>query len=443
MEYKAPIHSAPLRTTDECRRLLKDKLFVQLLINHPFFCTLLMKQELVETDANGRSPFASEPIPGMAVDGVYFFYNPHGWLRHLTNDVLLTMGVHEANHLALKHPLRGMTRNMEDCFAEACEHENNCYIKQIPMPLWEGAVCDAQFENMFAEEIDDILRKRPKMPGGGKKQGKGQGQGQGKGQGQQQPGDDGEGEGEGEGNGDGDGGGPPSLEQLVKFIRPTSPSNPGQPPTQEELNEMQQKLTSQVVQAAIGAKARGHLPAGYERLISEMLEHKVPWTEKLQDFADRVFRTDVAWRRPSTKLLAHDIFLPGPELDGIGELIIAIDTSGSMSDEMLKQAGGEADEVVTRCKPKRVLALYCDARVDRVQEYHSGDEFEFQPTGGGGTSARPVWKYIKDNCEDPQAVIYFTDMYMDWGDEPPFPVLWVNVADNDIKAPFGESIKAV
>ena len=52
----------------------------------------------------------------------------------------------------------------------------------------------------------------------------------------------------------------------------------------------------------------------------------------------------------------------------------------------------------------------------------------------------PAFDYIKEHCPNVRAAVYLTDLESsDFGDEPPFPVLWVTTCAEE--APFGEIIK--
>ena len=57
--------------------------------------------------------------------------------------------------------------------------------------------------------------------------------------------------------------------------------------------------------------------------------------------------------------------------------------------------------------------------------------------GRGGTDFAPVWKYIEEKGLMPKACIYLTDLYpCDWGEKPPYPVLWISTTSvTDV--PFG------
>ena len=84
--------------------------------------------------------------------------------------------------------------------------------------------------------------------------------------------------------------------------------------------------------------------------------------------------------------------------------------------------------------------LYIDAAVAGVDTFEAGEEIVARPRGGGGTDFCPAFKWTEENGIEPQALVYFTDMYGSFPDNaPPYPVIWVSTSDES-KAPFGEVI---
>jgi predicted metal-dependent peptidase len=97
----------------------------------------------------------------------------------------------------------------------------------------------------------------------------------------------------------------------------------------------------------------------------------------------------------------------------------------------------------------RITVVYCDAAVQRVDSYLPGDLIEFDPVGRGGTKFAPAFEWLKENEPDISVAVYVTDLDVysgDFGDEPPFPVLWAvhgdprEAAERMAAVPFGESL---
>ena len=65
------------------------------------------------------------------------------------------------------------------------------------------------------------------------------------------------------------------------------------------------------------------------------------------------------------------------------------------------------------------------------------------PVGGGGTDFRPVFEWVERQGVAPCCLVYLTDLLCNrFPDQTPdYPVLWVQTADYNVTAPFGEIVK--
>ena len=61
--------------------------------------------------------------------------------------------------------------------------------------------------------------------------------------------------------------------------------------------------------------------------------------------------------------------------------------------------------------------------------------------GGGGTRFQPAFDAIAETGEDPELVIYFTDLESaDTPREPAYPVLWLTDLSTTAHAPWGRTV---
>jgi len=133
--------------------------------------------------------------------------------------------------------------------------------------------------------------------------------------------------------------------------------------------------------------------------------------------------------------------LPGPERD-LDPVVVAMDTSGSMSQAEMERSLGETAGVLSLYRrPIRVLC--CDAKVHLDTDVRNVTEL--RPRGGGGSDTRPVFAQVEDEPGTwgrPALLIYFTDLFVHFPkDPPPYPVIWVNTAPGQGQdVPFGRVI---
>lgn len=419
-----------LRTPTETITMVTKKAMVHMLLGQPFFSSMVMPMELIETDQNGYLPGSSEYIPVMATDSKRLIFNPYHHLRNMTLEEIVGVMVHEAAHVALAHHLRMESRDPMR-WNIAADYEINNYLTRSGFVLPAGVLIDHKWDNVPAEVIYKQLPNSPQNSSKQQQQGGGQ-------SGQGQPG-----QGQGQAGQQGGGNGQVPAQDFGKVLRPENPASPCTAPTQEQIEAMKADLAGRLIQAEQAAKRRGNMPGCFSELIHDFIQPKMDWKEILAAFAARVFQTGFTWRRTSTKLLSQGILMPAPEMDGIGALVIAIDTSGSIGKDELRMFAGEVQEIVEKHKPVATYVIYCDAKVQRVDEYKPGDTFEFAVTGRGGTRFEPVFEYVEQEGLDVEAIIYFTDMYGSFPTRhPAAPTLWISTSGTKFEVPFGDVIAA-
>jgi predicted metal-dependent peptidase len=194
-----------------------------------------------------------------------------------------------------------------------------------------------------------------------------------------------------------------------------------------------------VAQAAQAAKMMGKMSAGLERLVGEVLEPKVDWRDVLRKFVEKCRNDQRSFARPNRRFIGQGLYLPSISGEALGELVFAIDTSGSIGQEELNQFAAEIRTVKEEGNPSAIHVVYFDSEVCHYDRFGRDDELQFAPHGGGGTAFSPVFNYLNEHDIEPVACIFLTDLYCDdFGDAPQYPVLWVSTHENE--APFGEVV---
>ena len=186
------------------------------------------------------------------------------------------------------------------------------------------------------------------------------------------------------------------------------------------------------------------MPGGLDRVVGKILEPLTNWKEVLRRFVDQAMKGDYSWLRPNRRYLQSGFYLPSLHSEEIGHIVIAVDTSGSVDEEMLTQFASELTSIMEDYKTSCDI-LYCDTRIHKHQFVTSDDlPIKFEPCGYGGTDFRPPFKWVKDNQVTPVCLIYLTDMccHAFPSEEPSYPVLWAQYEDECFasKAPFGETV---
>ena len=275
----------------------------------------------------------------------------------------------------------------------------------------KGGLMDERFRGMHAGEVFKLLDEEDKG------------------------GDDGNGEGKGEAGEDGDTSG--GLDEHDWDGA-------------EELSEDEKKQLERELDEAIrqGALLAGKTGSGGLRDLEELLKAKIDWREQLREFVSEACagKDMSTWRRPNRRFIADNIYMPSSISETMGELVIACDTSGSIGQRELTQFLSECKVIFDSVRPARVRLLYWDTTVCADEKYEQ-DELErvltsTKPKGGGGTNINCVTKYMQDKSIKPEAVIVFTDGYLDngWGRWNGVPLLWCFMGNPQANPSYGKKL---
>ena len=337
-------------------------------------------------------------------------YYGRAFVDDLTDPEFRGLILHENYHKLLRHLITWawMFKENPKLANMACDYVINLIIylenRDGFAVLPKGALLDERFANMSAAQVYKILKQE-----------------------QEDNPDDGD-QGEGEGNGAG-------LDEHDW--------EGAQEMSADEQRELAQEIDQAIRQGALTA---GKVGSGGNRAIDQLLQPEVNWREVLREFITETCRgsDDSTWRQPSRRHLAMGILRPSGITERVGELVIAIDTSGSIGQHELTKCLSEIKGVCDTVKPESVRILYWDTKVcaDEVYGDVVGAKASLEqltqttkPAGGGGTMVQCVPDYIQQNNINAQAIIVLTDGYLggDWGAWT-MPLLW-GILDNKSARP--------
>jgi len=204
------------------------------------------------------------------------------------------------------------------------------------------------------------------------------------------------------------------------------------------------EIQVQVIQAAQIAAKAGQDACGFERLVEEAKNPREDWVEVLRRFIHQNVETpaDPTWSRLNRRSFALGNMMPGRKREGLGELLVVIDTSGSMDDLLVGKSIAELRVILEDTDYETITVMACDEFVRWHATFAKGEEPIFRTPGGGGTAFAPVWREAEALGLTPKACVYFTDMdCFDWGKEPDYPVLWAKWGSYPARQPFGEVVE--
>lgn len=358
-----------------------DKVRAKLLLKQPFYGVLLSMADITATNE----------LPTLATDGVRIFYNP-GFVAKLTEQEANGVMMHEISHCIYLHctPKRRLNRDRQR-WNIACDYAINLEIDEMPpeYQLPKGVLLDRKYSNMNAEQIYDELPKDVSH-----------------------------------------------LETMDTHIEQMDGT--------EDWDDMEDKI----IAAYEGTKDfyeneknQGKLPSGIRRFIEKMRKARVRWERIFHRYVGQALaKDDFSYTRCNRRYMPQDIYLPDLRNHIIGNVVIGVDTSGSITKEILEQFSAELAKVSYLVD--EVTVMSCDARVQEVVKINKMQQFmdKLEFRGGGGTAFEPVFDKVKELNLAPELLIYLTDTYGSFPEkQPAYPVLWC-ITDENGRVPWGQAV---
>lgn len=162
----------------------------------------------------------------------------------------------------------------------------------------------------------------------------------------------------------------------------------------------------------------------------------VPWQRVLRRYVGREMRRRPVFGRPPRRYPHLVGIVPGKARQAATPKVMAvIDTSGSMTPEMLADISAELNVMA---KTYSVTIVECDAKIHAVYSYRPIENVR----GRGGTDLRPPFEpeFLKQH--KPDLVIYFTDGHGPAPDSPPpVPVVWCLTPGGSMPCTWGREIR--
>lgn len=207
----------------------------------------------------------------------------------------------------------------------------------------------------------------------------------------------------------------------------------------EKLKEEWENAIMQAAKATEGSEY-GYVPGSMERFFQKRTTTRVNWEQEMVDFVKSSVGYRQDWSRPSRRSSYSSVIYPTRRRTGLGCVVFARDTSGSIDDETL----GKYNTIIENCMADTGCTCYvidCDSSVAAEYDLEYGQPVPNQAKGGGGTDFRPVFNRVKSLAEerDIAGIVYLTDMYGTFPDKSDFPTLWVSISD--AVGPFGRTVR--
>lgn len=394
---------------------------IALLLKHPFFGNLATRLRIVNAD---------KWCPTAATDGRHFFYNVK-FIDSLTPRETEFLFGHEVLHNVFEHMMLRSEGRDPQVWNIACDYAVNQILVDHrigEMPKGKKGenkgFQDDKYKDWASEKIyDELMKQVKKHKVDLNKLGKlldehidwGKGEGEGEGENKNK-----------EGSGPGQGGKPVY--------------------TKEELKKIKDEIKEAMMSAAQSTGA-GNLPGSIQRMITDLTEPKLNWREIIQQQILSTMKSDYTFMKPSRRSWHMDAVLPGMINTDTIDICLAIDASGSISEEQCRDFLSEIRGIMDQYKDFRIHLWSFDTKVfnpviftpdnmDELTDYVIGS--------GGGTDFMCNWEYMKEEGIEPKKFIMFTDgwPFDSWGDKDYCDTIFLinNTYERNIQAPFGMTV---
>jgi len=362
----------------------------QLTSKHPYFGMLASRLKHEENSA----------IDYFASNGKRFIYNPT-YIETLDMDELFFILTNCVMHHILAHNQRKLNRKGV-LWQLATDYAINNMLAKNKLKIPKGANYNKEYKDMYSEEIYEILKVEFAEQNGTSSY------------------DD--------------------IKNLENFIKDKDGNssifkninNPDDEKTQEEW-DYAATLAKEVT------LKNSSTPLGLERFEKKIKANDIDWKFELYNAINRHMRNNYAFMPPNKKHIYRGVALPSLTSDTLS-LIVAIDTSGSIREDILGAFIGEFKSIMQNFPAVSIELLIADAKVHSHHTFMGGEEMDFPLKGGGGTDYRPTFEYIDANIPMSSMLLYFTDGEGIFPRIPPaYEVIWA-LSQNKNKIPFGRSL---
>ena len=217
-----------------------------------------------------------------------------------------------------------------------------------------------------------------------------------------------------------------------------------------KVNAQFKKIKDEIKEAMMSAAqstGAGNLPGSIQRMISDLTEPKLNWREIIQQQIMSTMKSDYTFIKPSRRSWHMDAILPGMINTDTIDICLAIDASGSISEQQCRDFLGEIQGIMEQYKDFKIHLWSFDTKVfnPKVFTPDNMDELSDYVIGaGGGTDFMCNWEFMKEEGIEPKKFIMFTDgwPFDSWGDKDYCDTIFLinNSYERNIQAPFGMTV---
>jgi predicted metal-dependent peptidase len=198
--------------------------------------------------------------------------------------------------------------------------------------------------------------------------------------------------------------------------------------TTDERQEQERQWIEAAVQAEKIASKVGQSSSNLKEMVRGLVSPSIPWDVALREYL-RPAAMDYDRKRYSRRWISSGRYEPKIRSEELEHVVIAMDTSGSVSTREYRAFLSEINSILSEQAPQHVTVIQCDSEIKSIQEFEQTElpidvNAELVRRGGGGTRFEPVFKRINET----DVLVFLTDMEpYEWPKTAPdYPVVWIS-----------------
>lgn len=324
-----------------------------------------------------------ETCPTAYTDGAKIGFNPEFFMS-LTAEERVFVLIHESMHVAYLHMdrLQGRDRRKWNI---AADHVINLQLLERGFQMPKIGLADPQYKDLSTEEVYKLLPDSKQQP------------------------------------------------MMADLADPAQSS--------EQLSQdVQDILVRAAIQSKMAGDKPGTIPGEIQIFLDNLLNPKLPWNRILQRHMQALAKNDYSFRRPNRRFFPKH-HLPSLHSEKLLNVAIAVDTSGSVSDEEFKQFVSEVSLILRTQRPDKITLVQFDTALKSVDEIRNVQELmQLKFTGRGGTRIGPVIEWA--NATKPHLLLIFSDGHFRFfgNEDTKTKIVWLIHDNPAFTAPMGKVI---
>lgn len=386
-----------------------EKAKIDLMDDHPFYAYIIEFVNIIEVEADSKT---AQQIPTAAVDFEGNLYYNTDFIERIPQNEVIGVLAHEILHIILEGKQRKRGRSeqrwniAQDIVINHIVSQDELDLPDVPYIPDSDGTLDIDgveyIEDMEDETFESVYEKVNET----------------------------------------------ETEEIEVFIDGHIYDSDGEemelPAEAQNVDVDWEKVSKKAKQAA---KKRGEEPLGAGERVKKGTDSETDYRALIQKHLSSLVPRDFTYRKPHKKSHQLGFYRPDIRHEKKVNVAVALDTSGSISGEDLRNFLSEVCQLASQYPIIDITLIQHDAAVHRVEEYSNPSKAEFEDLdieGRGGTNHKPVFAEIEDLNERFDALIALTDGYTEIPkDEPKYKVIWVlnNFDVDESTFHFGEIVR--